>query len=74
MAARRIQLDVQGMHCDACVASVRENLLHQQGVSVVEVQVGRATVAYDDADCSTGDLVSAVRSAGDFDVAGYRPL
>jgi copper chaperone CopZ len=72
MAVRRVEIDIQGMHCDACVASVREKVLACGGVASAEVKVGKAVVAFDDAVCKTKNVLEAIRSAGDFDVTGFQ--
>jgi len=39
-----IQLKIEGMHCQACVARVKRALEKVDGLEVVEVQVGAASV------------------------------
>lgn len=62
---RIVTLEVGGMHCDACVASVRANLTTVKGVSAVEVRLAqkRAYVVCDPAVADTV-LTSAVHAAG----------
>ncbi len=66
--ARQTQavLSVSGMHCASCAALVEEELTQRPGVisAVVELEGGRATVAYDPDRCDVADLCQAVRQAG----------
>ena len=55
---------VTGMSCDHCVRAVREALDSVPGVNVEQVQVGSATVSFDESKTSVGDLVDAVYNAG----------
>ncbi len=41
--AQTLKLDIDGMHCDACVRRVKTALDNQPGVTTVDVQVGHAT-------------------------------
>ncbi|MEO8097890.1 MAG: heavy metal-associated domain-containing protein [Acidobacteriota bacterium] len=42
-----MKIDIQGMHCDACVRRVRKALENVPGVEVQDVTVGSAIVAAD---------------------------
>jgi copper chaperone CopZ len=59
-------LAVEGMHCGSCVALVEETLVEDLGVSraAVDLESGRATVAYDPARFTVADLCDAVAAAG----------
>ena len=61
---KKLKLEVAGMSCDHCVRSVREALDAVPGVTVEQVQVGSATVSFDENKASVGDLVDAVYNAG----------
>lgn len=56
------EIEIQGMGCDHCITAVREALAKVDGVTVEEVEIGRARVRVDGA--STESLDEAVRSAG----------
>lgn len=56
-------LTINGMHCEHCVASVRDALEALDGVSVENVEIGQAKISVDSV---TDDELSAV-----LDEAGY---
>jgi copper chaperone len=64
-------LDIKGMSCQGCVASVKRVLSALPGVQSVDVTLepGKASVAYDPARVSEEQLRAAVENAG-YDVAG----
>lgn len=66
-----VKLDVQGMTCGGCVASVTRVLKATPGVSDAQVtlQPGTATVTFDPGKVQLPQLKSAIEGAG-FDVAG----
>jgi copper chaperone len=61
---KQVTLDVSGMSCGHCVHAVREALGAVPGVKVDEVRIGSASVSFDDAKTTVGDLVDAVYNAG----------
>ncbi len=65
-----VKLNVQGMTCGGCVASVTRVLKATPGVTDAQVtlQPGAATVTYDPAKVGVDALKAAVEGAG-FDVA-----
>jgi copper chaperone len=65
-----ITMNVQGMTCGGCVASVTRVLKAEPGVDQVDVtlQPGAAKVSYDPARTDLGKLRAAIEGAG-FDVA-----
>ena len=66
-----VKLNVQGMTCGGCVASVTRVLKASPGVTEAQVtlQPGTATVTFDPAKVEVGQLKAAIVGAG-FDVAG----
>ncbi|HVE49777.1 MAG TPA: heavy-metal-associated domain-containing protein [Casimicrobiaceae bacterium] len=66
-----VNLDVQGMTCGGCVASVKRVLASLPGVENVDVTLkpGRASVAFDPSRVTVQALRKAIASAG-YDVAG----
>jgi len=52
-------IEVEGMHCGACVKRVRAALEKVPGVTVVGVEIGTATVAGD-----VAAIVAALEKAG----------
>ncbi len=65
-----VKLDVQGMTCQGCVASVTRVLRAVPGVAdaAVTLQPGAATVTFDPARTNVIALGAAIREAG-YDVA-----
>ena len=61
---QQLKLEVAGMSCGHCVNAVREALAAVPGVKVEAVHIGSATVAFDEAKATVGDLVDAVSEAG----------
>jgi copper chaperone len=71
MKMETVRLNVQGMTCGGCVASVTRVLKATPGVSDAQVtlQPGVATVTFDPAAVQVPQLKTAIVGAG-FDVAG----
>ena len=61
---KELKLEVAGMSCGHCVHAVREALAAVPGVKVENVNIGSATVAFDEGKVTVGDLVDAVSDAG----------
>lgn len=59
---------INGMTCNHCVMSLRKELAQVEGLEVLNVGIGSATVAMDDARVSDEQLRAAVERAG-FSVA-----
>lgn len=59
-------LEVEGMHCGGCAASIEASLLDVPGVvsAAVDVATHRATVGVSAAGPADGALVAAVEAAG----------
>ena len=57
-------LNIEGMTCGHCAAMVRKSLEMVRGVSVAEVQIGSATVSYDDMVATRYELEAAVTRFG----------
>lgn len=60
----QLQLEITGMSCGHCVASVRRALGHLDGIEVRDVTVGSALVAYDPARAHAEAIADAVRDEG----------
>lgn len=59
---------INGMSCNHCVMSLRKELAQVEGLEVLNVGIGSATVAMDEARVSDEQLRAAVERAG-FSVA-----
>ncbi len=57
-------LEIRGMHCDHCVATVRRELARIPGLTVREVRIGSATLRFDPAVVSGSRISEAIRRAG----------
>lgn len=55
-----IVLDIEGMHCDACVRRVSQALERVPGAKVEEVKVGTARLKADD----PAPVIAAIAKAG----------
>ena len=60
----RATLSIEGMSCGHCVGQVKSALQGLPGVTVENVSVGAAEVAYDEATVSPDVLTKAVSEAG----------
>ncbi len=55
---------IEGMSCQHCVLAVKKELAKVQGVEVRDVQIGSASVAYDETRTDTARLEAAIAKAG----------
>ncbi len=58
------KLKIEGMSCQHCVQAVKKALSGIAGVDSTDVEIGSATVLYDDAKATRKDLEAAVEEAG----------
>lgn len=61
---REQTLKIGGMSCGHCVMSVRRALEATAGIDVQEVQIGSATIAFDESTVAPEVAAQAVRDAG----------
>jgi len=59
-----VRLEIEGMSCGHCVASVRSALSGLAGVQVAEVRIGGATITLHPTQASVAALIDAVQDAG----------
>ncbi|HKJ66645.1 MAG TPA: copper ion binding protein, partial [bacterium] len=66
MSDRKTTLQIEGMHCASCVASVEKSLRNVPGVKVASVNLATesATVEYDEQQAGFPDLKQAVEDVG----------
>jgi copper chaperone CopZ len=62
--AEQHTLEIDGMHCEHCVAAVRSTLESLEALTVQDVEVGTAEVTYDPAEITTDQLAEAIDDAG----------
>ena len=60
----KLTLDITGMSCGHCVASVSRTLKAMPSVHVEEVKIGSATIDFDEAKVSAGAIAKAVTDEG----------
>lgn len=60
----QVTLTIEGMSCGHCLNAVRQALGNTRGVEIEAVELGRATVRYDEAVTSPEKIVAAVEQAG----------
>ena len=58
------QLTIEGMSCNHCVMHVKKELSKVAGLVVDDVQIGKATVRYDESGVSPEEISLAVEEAG----------
>ncbi len=58
------EIRISGMSCNHCVMHVRKALEQIAGVTVEQVEIGKATVRYDDRVVTQQQLAAAVANAG----------
>ena len=58
------KLHIEGMHCGHCTAIVKNSLSLVQGVFSSEVNVGGATVVYDENETTREEIEKAVTRFG----------
>lgn len=67
---KRATLDITGMHCGGCAASVDRVLSKLPGVQSRDVKVGQATVTFEEGAVSEAALRDAIDGAG-FEVSAF---
>ena len=60
----KLTLNISGMTCPHCIASVSRTLKSIAGVTVNDVQLGSATIEFDDAKTTAAALSKAVTDEG----------
>jgi copper chaperone len=58
------QLNIEGMSCNHCVNSLKNELAKLAGVVIEDVQIGSARIAIDESAVSIADIERAVNEAG----------
>jgi len=57
-------LQINGMHCDACVRRVNAALAKTEGVLSSDVKIGRADVQFDESKVSPDQIAAAIEKIG----------
>jgi copper chaperone len=58
------ELKIEGMSCGHCVMSVKKELGKVPGIVVDDVQIGKATIHYDESKVTEQALARAIDEAG----------
>ncbi len=58
------ELTIEGMSCGHCVMSVKKELGKVAGLTVEDVQIGKARVKYDESAVTQQSLAHAIEEAG----------
>lgn len=61
---QKTTLTIQGMSCGHCVKAVEEALRSVDGVEVDRVEIGKATIRYDDSKVNREAVAAAVEEEG----------
>ena len=61
---QQLAIEIGGMSCGHCVKAVNTALTAMDGVTVEQVAVGRAAVAYDPSRVEAGQIAHAIEDAG----------
>ena len=61
---KTMDLKIEGMSCGHCVMAVKKELGKLTGVTIESVEVGKATVQFDELAVSPDRLAKAVEEAG----------
>lgn len=61
---KRAVVIIDGMSCNHCVMRVKKALEGLSGVKTVNVEIGKATVEFDDAQTEEQGLTEAIQRAG----------
>ena len=69
----KLEMTIDGMHCEACVAKIHDALAALAGVNHADVRIGSAVVTYDERQCTSKPLLDAVRDSG-FGLRGFKTL
>ncbi|HCR49118.1 MAG TPA: cation transporter [Rhodothermales bacterium] len=60
----KLQIQIDGMGCNHCVAAVQEAIQTQKGFAVESVTVGSAVISFEEPEMSMEALYRAIEEAG----------
>jgi copper chaperone CopZ len=61
---QQLSLRIAGMHCGGCVQTVRDAITGVHSARVDRIQIGSATVTFDEHATNVGAVIDAVYDAG----------
>ncbi|MBI4689429.1 MAG: heavy-metal-associated domain-containing protein [Nitrospirae bacterium] len=59
-----IKIKIEGMSCMHCVGRVKQALSELSGISEINVEIGNASVKYDETKLNRQDIETAINRAG----------
>lgn len=68
----QLKIQVSGMRCTRCLEAVETALRALGGLQECTVRVGNIELSIDESELSPAGVFSAIREAGNFDIAGFR--
>ncbi len=61
---KEITINIDGMSCQHCVGRVKKAIEGLAGISDLSVEVGKATVTFDEAKIQQADIENAIAKVG----------
>ena len=55
---------IEGMSCSHCVMAVRKELTRLDNIKIDDVQIGKATVEFDESKSEENRIIKAIEEAG----------
>ena len=55
---------IEGMSCGHCVMAVRKELSRLDNIKIDDVQIGKATVEFDESKSKENSIIKAIEEAG----------
>jgi copper chaperone CopZ len=62
--SERLDIVIEGMHCDGCVRRVTRALQKKEGIESLTVESGSAKIRFDEARSTKQELVDAINKVG----------
>jgi len=66
-----LSLDIDGMHCDACIQHVESALRQINGLQSSQVTLGQVVVTLDNSKTSKREVIAAITQDGQFSVTAF---
>ncbi len=61
---KEIKISIEGMSCQHCVMRIKKALEALSGISKIAVEIGSATIVFDESKIRQSDIEKAIISAG----------
>ncbi len=66
-----LTLDIDGMHCDACIQHIETALRPLIGLQSIQVTLGQVVATVDDSKTTKREIISAITEDGQFSVTAF---